>query len=120
VKDIYRTFAIGDKQSEARVRNQNFQERSWQDTKRMTNNLLNITNAPAYVWLLALQYVCFLQNHIALKSLGWKTPVEWLLGFTPDISVLLQFEFWEPIYFALFEPSFPRDSTEHVGRFVGT
>jgi len=119
VKDILQTFAIKQHNSEARKGDHNFAERGWQDSKRMTNNLMNITNAPPYTWLLALQYVCFLQNHLARRSLGWRCSVEWILGFTPDISVLLQFEFWEPVFYALYESGFPRDSMEHVGRFIG-
>ena len=119
VRDIYRTFAIDDKQSEPHVPNQNFVERGWRDTKTITNNLLNRSNAPANTWLLALSYVCFLQNHIAYRSLGWRTPAEWILGHTPDISVLLQFEFWEPAYYKKLDDKFPSDSTEQVGRFVG-
>ena len=119
VKDVLRTFAIDDWQSEAYKGNQNFAERGWRDTKAKVNNLLNFSGAPADTWLLALQYVCFVQNHTAVKSLGGRTPVEWLLGYTPDISVLLQFEFWEPVYYAKYDGKFPTDSTESLGRFVG-
>ena len=94
VKDILRMFVIDDWQSEPYKGNQNFAERGWRDTKAKVNNLLNYTGAPSEVWLLALVYVCFVQNHTAIKSLGWRTPAEWLLGYTLDISVLLQFEFW--------------------------
>lgn len=38
---------------------------------------------------------------------------------TPDISVLLQFQFWEPVYYAKYDEKFPSDSTELLGRFVG-
>ena len=58
-------------------------------------------------------------NHTAQESLGWRTPVEWLLGYTPDITVLLQFVFWEPVYFARNEASFPEQPDEELGRFVG-
>ena len=119
VKEILRTFVIGDWQSEPRQQRQNFAERGWRDTKSWTNNLLNISGAPPECWLLALQYVCFLQNHLAYESLGWRTPIEWLLGYTPDISVLLQFVFYEPVYFAKCDAKFPSDSTECIGRFVG-
>jgi hypothetical protein len=47
------------------------------------------------------------------------TPIEWLLGYTPDISVLLQFQFWEPVLYAKYDGKFPSDSTELKGRFVG-
>ena len=83
------------------------------------NNVLNSSGAPANVWLLALGYICFVQNHTAVRSLGNRTPIEWLLGYTPDITVLLQFQFWEPVYYAKYDAKFPADSTESLGRFVG-
>ena len=81
--------------------------------------MLNSKGAPGKAWLLALQYVCEIQNHTAVKSLNWRTPVEWLLGYTPDITTFLQFEFWEPVYYAKYDAQFPQDSTELLGRFVG-
>ena len=40
-------------------------------------------------------------------------------GSTCDISPLLRFHFWQPVYFKLDDSSFPSDSTEETGRFVG-
>ena len=118
-KDILRIFAIGDSQSEPHKGNQNPAELGWRDTKYKIQQILDTKNAPSKCWLLAGQYVCFLQNHIALESLGWRTPTEWMLGYTPDISALLQFEFWEPVYYKKYDAKFPEDPTECVGRFVG-
>ena len=58
-------------------------------------------------------------NHAAQERLGWRTPTEWLLGCTPDISVLLIFIFWEPVHCAVNEASFPETPDEALGRFVG-
>jgi hypothetical protein len=119
VKDILRTFYIKDWQSEPYKGNQNFAERGWRDTKAKVNNLLNTAGTPGNAWLLALGYICFVQNHTAVKSLGNRTPIEWLLGYTPDITVLLQFQLWEPVYYAKYDAKFPADSTESLGQFVG-
>ena len=119
VKEILRTFIINDRQSEGNKQWQNFAERGWRDTKSWTNNVLNISGAPAYCWLLALEYVCHLQNHVAYASLGWRTPTEWLQGYTPDISPLIQFIFYEPVFYRKHADKFPSDSTECIGRFVG-
>ena len=97
VKDILRTSCIKDWQSKPHIGNQNYTERAWKDTKTQTNNLLNMSGAPPELWLQALRYVCVIQNHTAFKSLNNRTTIEWLLGYTPDISVLLQFCFWEPV-----------------------
>ena len=42
-----------------------------------------------------------------------------LTGSTPDISALLQFDFYEPVYYKAEENHFPSMSTEKFGRFVG-
>jgi hypothetical protein len=44
--------------------------------------------------------------------------MEWLLGFTPDITVLLAFVFWEPVYYKEVEPSFAT-TPEKFGQFAG-
>jgi hypothetical protein len=40
-------------------------------------------------------------------------------GSTNDISPLLCFHFWEPVYYKLDDSDFPSDSHEKCGHFVG-
>jgi hypothetical protein len=42
----------------------------------------------------------------------------WLLGFTPDITVLLAFIFWEPVHYKEVKPSFA-NTPEKFGCFAG-
>jgi hypothetical protein len=119
VKEILNMLVIKDWQSEAHQQHQNPAERGWQSTKSWSNIALNMSGAPPECWLLVLAYICILQNHLAYRSLGWRTPIEWLFGYTPDISVFLQFIFYEPVLYKMRDPSFPKDSTELIGRFVG-
>ena len=119
VEEILNMLIIKNRSSEAHVKNQNFAERVWQMAKRMVETTMNMSDAPAFVWLLCLDYVCFVLNHTSHESLGGRTPTEWLLGYTPDITVLLCFTFWEPVYYAVNEASFPAESEEALGRFVG-
>ena len=119
VKDILRTYGIASWQSEAYHQHQNFAERRWQDVKRMTNLILDRSGAPPEAWLLAAQYVAFVLNHTALRSLNWRTPMECLTGNTPDISVILRFTFWEPVFYPNHESHFPSASRELRGRIVG-
>ena len=119
VEEILNMLHIKDWTSEPHKKNMNFAERIWRDIKRKSEATLNFSNAPAFVWLLAIEYVCFIQNHTAQESLGWRTPTEWLLGYTPDITALLCFHFWEPIYYAVDEASYPESPNEALGRFVG-
>ena len=97
----------------------NVAERRYQDVKRLANKILDRTGAPPSLWLLAMRYACFVYNHTAVSSLDWKTPMSILTGITPDISVLLRFAFYEKVYYKTEEPSFPSDSPESLGYFVG-
>eukprot|EP00934_Nitzschia_sp_Nitz4_P004676 Nitzschia sp. Nitz4//scaffold468_size5769//118//5631//NITZ4_009203-RA/size5769-snap-gene-0.0-mRNA-1//-1//CDS//3329552515//4666//frame0 len=119
VKDILRALHIRDWTSEAHYQHQNHAERRYRDLKTTTNLIFNLTGAPPESWLFCLQYVAHILNHTATRSLGWRTPLEKLTGVTPDISAITRFRFWEPVYFATHDPSFPSDSTELLGRFLG-
>ena len=103
VKELLNMLMIKQHVSEPHNKNQNYAERVWRDIKRMVERLLDLSDAPPYTWLLALQYVCFIKNHVAQEKLGGRTAIEWVLGFTPDISVLLIFLFWEPVHYAVDE-----------------
>jgi hypothetical protein len=118
VHDILRTFGIDNWQSDPHNNNQNFDERGWQDTKMLANQVLDHSGAPQSVCYLALSHVCLLLNHVARKSLNWCTPIEWLLGFTPDSTVLLAFVFWEPVHYKEVKPSFA-STPETFGHFAG-
>ena len=119
VLDILRSYVIDSWQSEPHYQHQNFAERRYSTVKPMVNTLLNLTGAPAYCWLLALKYVCFVLNHTAVGSLHWRTPMDKLTGSTPDISSLLCFRFYERVYYRSDDSDFPSESTERLGYFVG-
>jgi len=119
VIDLLRAYVISDWQSEPYQQHQNPCERRYQDLKRIVNRIMDRTNTPPTLWLLALCYVAFVLNHTALKSLNWITPIQVLLGSTPDISVLLRFFWYQPVYYKLDDTTFPSDSPELRGRFVG-
>ena len=112
-KEILCILLTKDYQSKPCNKNQQFSEQGWRDTKTRTSNLLNMSGAPNHCWLLALAYVCFLQNHTAYESLNGRKPIEWLLGFTPDITALLHFIFYEPVYYAKYDESFPGDTNRY-------
>ena len=119
VKETLNVLNIKDWTSEPHNKNQNFAKRSWREIKRNTETTLNFSGAPSFTWSLAMECVCFAHNHTAQKSLGGRTPTEWPLGHTPEITALLCFVFWEPVYYAVNEASFPSTPDEALGRFVG-
>lgn len=119
VKEILRALYIGQWTSEPHRQNQNVMERRYQTAKRLTNLLLDRTGAPPSCWLLCLQYVCNVLNCTASPSLGWKIPLSILLGVTVDVSPLLRFYWFQPVFYAIDDAGFPSDSKEALGRFVG-
>ena len=118
VQNLLRALIITSWQSEAYQQNQNPCERRWKTVKRMTNTLLDRSGSPAYTWLLCLLYVCFLLNHAFNASLN-AVPMQLLTGSTPDISPLIRFYWWQPVYYRVDDSDFPSESREGRGRWVG-
>jgi hypothetical protein len=85
----------------------------------MGNTILDRTGAPSYTWLLCLMYVCFVLNFTVSSALNGGVPIQRATGSTNDISPLLRFQFWEPVYYKLDDSTFPSESREKLGRFVG-
>ena len=119
VQEILDWYCIGQHFSEPEQQNQNPAERRIQDIKRSTNVLMDRTGTPARYWLLCLLFVCYLFNRVAHESLNGQTPILCAHGFVPDISALLFFRWWEPVYFYDDNVSFPSDTKERRGRWVG-
>ena len=80
---------------------------------------MNRSRAPANCWLLCLIYVCYLLNHIACTTLDGKIPLLALTGITTDISIILLFTFYQPVFYATYDQHFPSESEERAGYWVG-
>ena len=80
---------------------------------------MNRTGAPVHYWLLTLQYVCYILNHISTASLGGQVPLMVLYGVTPDISIILLYTSYQSIFYATHDQHFPSDSEERAGFWVG-
>ena len=123
VTDLLRSLFIQDYQSEPYHQHQNKAENRFGLAKRYTNTVMNTSGCPACCWLLCLQYICVVLNHLASPTLQGICPVQALEGTTPDISFLLHFSFDEPVYYRIdsSEPdlNFPSSSNEKKGYWVG-
>ena len=123
VTDLPRSLFIQDYQSEPYHQHQNKAENRFGLAKRYTNTVMNTSGCPACCWLLCLQYICVVLNHLASPTLQGICPVQALEGTTPDISFLLHFSFYEPVYYRIdsSEPdlNFPSSSNEKKGYWVG-
>jgi hypothetical protein len=118
VRNVLRTYGVSAWQSEAYQQHQNPAERHYQTAKRLCNVILHRTGAPPFCWLLCLMYVCFVLNNT--YSSGIKaTPLRKATGSDNDISPLLYFSFYEPVYYHVDDTAFPSESRELCGRWVG-
>ena len=118
VKSILREFMTKEQYSEAYHPHQNPVESGgvkW--IKTATHVLMDRTGAPDYAWYLAAQYLCTLNNVLWSRHID-TTPYRLRRGVTPDISVFMQFCFWERILYLDHEQSFP-DPKERSGYWVG-
>jgi Reverse transcriptase (RNA-dependent DNA polymerase) len=118
VLDILRALCISDWQSEPKMQHQNHSERRYQTIKTAANRVMDRTGAPPSTWLLCLMYVCYLLNHTYNDNIK-NVPLTALTGETVDTSVLLQFSFWQKVYYRQFGTGFPSASREAVGHIVG-
>ena len=123
VTDLLRSLFIQDYQSEPYHQHQNKAENRFGLAKHYTNTVMNTSGCPACCWLLCLQYICVVLNHLASPTLQGICPVQALEGTTPDISFLLHFSFYEPVYYRIdsSEPdlNFPSSSNEKKDYWVG-
>ena len=122
VTDLLRSLFIQDYQSEPYHQHQNKAENRFGLAKRYTNTVMNTSGCPACCWLLCLQYICVVLNHLASPTLQGICPVQALQGTTPDVSFMLHFSFYEPVYYRIdsSEPdlNFPSSSNEKKGYWV--
>ena len=77
---------------------------------------MNTSGCPACCWLLWLQYISVVLNHVASPTLQGICSVQALQGTNPDVSCMLHFSFYEPVYYMIdsSEPdlNFPSSSNE--------
>ena len=118
-QDILRGYGIQDWQSEPHHQHQNFAENYWQTLKNKINLVMERTGCPSSYWLYCALWILLIMNHLAHPSLNWRTPMERHTGSTPDISPLLVFPFYHPVFYRVHDGTFPSDGTERKGRFVG-
>ena len=80
VTDLLRSLFIQDYQSEPFHQHQNKAENRFGLAKCYTNTVMNTSGCPACCWLLCLQYICVVLNHLASPTLQGICPVQALEG----------------------------------------
>jgi hypothetical protein len=117
-RDVLRKYCIGEQTTEPHHPQQNPAERRIQEVKKFSQKIMDRTGAPSFLWLFCMLYVVYLLNRTAQEQLNWRTPHEMALGETPDLSALLQFAFYEPVYYLDDDTSYP-ETKEKLGHFLG-
>ena len=93
---------------------QNPAERMIGELKQAIQKAFIDTGCHPKAWYRLVSHIIDVKNHTAHSSLDWRTPIEVSSGHTPDISGLLQFTFWERVYY--YEPT---TGEEKLGRLCG-
>ena len=114
---------IQDYQSEPYQQHQIKADNCFGLAKLYTNTVMNTSGCPACCWLLCLQYICDVLNHLASPTLQGICPVQALEGTPPGISFMLHLSFYEPVYYRIDSSEsdlhFPSSSNEHKNYWVG-
>ena len=119
VMHILGAYHISNWHSEPYHQNQNPAEWRYRTIKSWTNTVMNRSDAPANCWLLCMIYVCYILNHIACGALNGSIPLLVLYGITPDISIMLLYTFYQPVFYATHDQHFPSESEERAAFWVG-
>ena len=119
VVDILRAYHISNWHSEPYHQSQNPAEWRYRTIKSLTNAVMNRSGTPANWWLLCLIYLCYLLNHISCADLDGKIRLFALTWYDPDISIILLFTFYQPVFYATYDQIFPSESEERAGYWVG-
>jgi hypothetical protein len=97
--DIMRKYNSADECTEPyKNPQQNPAERRISLLKNAMKKTMVETGCDPKAWYHLACHITDVSNHTAYQSLEWRTPIEKRLGETPDISGLLFFKFWEPVY----------------------
>jgi hypothetical protein len=110
VKDLTGTLTISDRQSTPHTQWQHPAERPL---------LLDCKRTNANMWLLSLEYACVVLKNTASDKQDRMTLIPSLLGYMPDIHLLLQFICNKSVYHKTEDPQFPSLLKEARGPFVG-
>ena len=111
------TFQIGILSPTTRTKNP--AEWRCRSIKSWINTVMNRSGTPTNSWLLCLIYVCYELNHISCAAIDGKIPLSALTGITPDISIILLFTFYQPVFYAMYDQNSPPESEERAGYWVG-
>ena len=110
-------------QCDTKYQSQNTAENRYQTVKRHTDRTMDRRGAPAAAWFLCLVYICLCLNNCVDPKFGdgTESPIMMSCFAHNDISILLNFYFWQPVHYLLdpTDQSFGVKSKEKRARWAG-
>ena len=73
---------------------------------------MNRSAAPADCWLLCMIHASYILNHLSCETLAGNVPLGMLYGVSPDVSIILLYTFYQPVFYATHNQSYPYASEE--------
>ena len=64
-------------------------------------------------------HASYILNHLSCEALAGNVPLGMLYGVSPDISIILLYPFYQPVFYATHNQSYPSASEERAARWVG-
>ena len=80
---------------------------------------MNRTGAQADCWLLCMIHASNILNHLSCKAFAGNVPLGMLYGVSPDTSIILLYTFYQPLFYANHNQSYPSASEERAASWVG-
>ena len=118
--EYMKRYWVKDKFTEPYHSGQNPAERAMSVQKEKLERIMIESGCTPEAWFRAACHVADVNNHTANKTLNFRTPAEVHSGETPDISGLVQYQFWDPVYYVGHTEKFPTTGgSERLGRWVG-
>ena len=119
-QDYMRKYMVKDSFTEPYHPNQNPAERAMARQKEKLVRLMIDTGCEPEAWYRAACHVADVTNVTADETLDYRTPAEKRDGQTPDITGLLQYEFWQLVMIRDPTSSFPdKGGNEKLARWLG-
>ena len=99
---------------------QNLAEASIRESKKETRRVIRETGAPRRVWSYAAKWRADVRRFTSseIGDLDGRSPFEYVIGSTPDISSLAMFDFYEVVYYLMPVTEYPFEK-KLIGRWLG-
>ncbi|MGH3053835.1 MAG: hypothetical protein ACRDL7_02535, partial [Gaiellaceae bacterium] len=115
---VVKHYLIDQKWTEPGSPWQNQAEREIKELKAHFRRIMNRSQCPERLWNFGIKYTSDLRANLSRPPLEGRTPVEVTTGDTPDISELLDYEFYQWVKYRELGTRFPEQRME-LGRWLG-